>query len=295
MEKEKLKHKINYNDFQKKCQAWFFVGISIIIFGFILIAIMQKIEFFLLLLIGFIILVFVSVTFNRKVHKYKIIIMNYLVNKHFENPTFNPDKGLTEKAVYQSELFIQADRFSSNDYLAGSVNGVYFESSDIHLEEEDSDSDGKGSSYSTTFLGRFFIIDFNKYIDARVFVVEGHKLTLFSRLKRIRLESIEFNKTFNTYTDNDHLAFYALTPHMMERLLLLERNHSGKLYISFIHDKLYIGIYNNKDAFTISLFGPTADEIIDYFEKDLIMIKDIILSLGLDNNIFKKERENGDI
>jgi hypothetical protein len=101
------------------------------------------------------------------------------------------------------------------------------------------------------------------------------------------LESVQFNKTFKTYTTNDHTAFYVLTPHLMEALMEFEKNNRGNIGFSFIDDKLYIGINNMRDTFELQLFRPVDKRLIDEFKRDLLVVKNVVHELRLNNNIFK--------
>lgn len=274
---------------RQRFQVSVIIGISFVVLGALLLLTTSQIVFSLFIFIGFIVTVISNVIFQEKVKKIKPRIVNSLLSKYFDDAQYFPNRGLTELEVQTSELLKKPDRFYSEDYLKGSVKGVNFVSSDLNLQERRVSSNGKTTTvhYVTYFLGRFFIIDFNKKFDGKILVLEEKRSTLFSKYKSIKLESIEFNKTFNTYSLDEHNAFYVLTPHLMEALLELEAKNPGRLYVSFIRDKLYIAIHNNRDTFKIKLFGANDFSIIKEFEEDLKVIKNIILSLKLDNGIYK--------
>lgn len=272
---------------RKKYQIYTIIGISLMFIGVLLLLLLSRGAFAVFIFAGFLITIISINIFHIKVKKIKPKIINKLLAKYFDDAEYHPNRGLTSLEVQVSELLKKPDRFYSEDYLTGSVNGVNFVSSDINLQEKRVTSNGKTTTvhYVTYFLGRFFIIDFNKSFDGKVLVLEEKKSTLFSKYKSIKLESIEFNKIFNTYSLDEHSAFFILTPHLMEALLDLEEKNPGRLYISFIRNKLYIGIHNNRDTFKIKLFGTHDMSILKEFEDDLKVIRNIILSLKLDNYI----------
>lgn len=274
---------------RKRYQVYVIIGISLAILGVLLLIFTYKAVFSLFTFFGLIITIISKALFQTQVKRIKPKIINSMLNKYFDEAQYFPNRGLTQLEVQTSELLNKPDRFYSEDYLKGSINGVNFVSSDLHLQEERVSSNGKTTTieYVTYFFGRFFIIDFNKKFDGKVLVVEEKRSTLFTKYKKIKLESIDFNKTFNTYSLDDYSAFYVLTPHLMEALLELEAKNPGRLYVSFIKDKLSIAIHNNRDTFNIRLFGVNDLSLIKGFEDDLKVIRNIILSLRLDNKIYK--------
>ncbi len=109
-----------------------------------------------------------------------------------------------------------------------------------------------------------------------------------SKFDKIKMESVEFNKKFNTYATNDLTAFYILTPDIMEAIFKIEKRNPGILKLSFNHGNMYMAVNNNRDTFEISLFRKIDMSLIDEFKQDLMVIKDLIVTLKLNNNLFKK-------
>ena len=63
------------------------------------------------------------------------------------------------------------DIYSSNDYVEGKYKGILFRQSDVHIQNESTDSDGN-TTYTTVFRGRWMIFDFNKPFKANVEVAQ---------------------------------------------------------------------------------------------------------------------------
>jgi len=137
------------------------------------------------------------------------------------------------------------------------------------------------------FWGGFFEFSFPKQFKGRVIVTEEG--TFVSNMQRIKLESIEFNKKFRVYTDNEHNAFYILTPHLLEKIMELEKNNRGNIMMSFANDKLVLGINNNVNTFEMRLWKKIDESAIQKMEEELNVIKEIVLELKLNNNVFIKE------
>lgn len=227
---------------------------------------------------------------------YKKYFVLTTFNCIFQNVNFNLDYGISSDVIASTRMMRMGDRFSSNDYVNGMYKGVKFEFSDIHIEDERRDSDGD-KHYVTLFKGQWFIFDFNKNFKSNLQVCEKsfrnakRKNSLFnleSNYKKIHLEDIEFNKTFNVYAQSDLDAFYVLTPNSMQRIKELNNKVKGSLLFCFVDNRLHVALANNKDSFEVSIFKKINEEK----EKSKVynevkVIADFIEVLNLDNTLFK--------
>lgn len=59
------------------------------------------------------------------------------------------------------------------------------------------------------------------------------------------------------YSDKEIDAFYILTPHIIERIKLLSSKINGDIILSFIDNKLYIGINNKRNLYEIEISADT--------------------------------------
>ena len=107
---------------------------------------------------------------------------------------------------------------------------------------------------------------------------------------KVSMEDQIFNKNFRIYAQDEHDAFYILTPSLMEKIKNLESSISGKLLFCFIDNKLHVGIQNNKDSFEHSIFTKIDEEKVkNEISKDIKMITAFVDELNLDNNLFRRE------
>ncbi|MCK5387644.1 MAG: DUF3137 domain-containing protein [Candidatus Izimaplasma sp.] len=222
---------------------------------------------------------------------FKSEVLHDVVVTFVEDGVFDPLKGLSQTVVYNTEFLKRADIFQSEDYLAGKMDGVSFVSSDVKLQERhvEHTENGTRTTYVTYFLGRVFRFEFNKSFDGYLQVLEKSKPTIKRKYKKIKLESVDFNKKFKTYSTSEHTAFYVLTPHLMEALRDFEKNNKGKISFSFIGKYLYIGINNFRDTFELKMFRVLNEETFSEFKRELFVIQEIVKELRLNNDIFKKE------
>lgn len=241
-------------------------------------------------LIGLVFAIIGFSNFSKLSKKFKVEVLTGLVSTFVDNGYFNPNDGLPQGTVYSTEFLKHADRFHSEDFLSGSMDGVKFISSDVKLEERHvrHTKNGTQTYYETYFLGRVFVFDFNKPFDGYLQVLERGRPTVNRGYSKVQLESIQFNKKFKTYTTNDHSAFYVLTPHFMEALMDFEKNNRGTIQFSFLGNSLYIGIDNRRDTFELTMFRALDERIFEEFKRDLLVIQEVIKELNLNKNIFKK-------
>jgi hypothetical protein len=280
-----------FNLQKKQAEKKVLIGIPLLLLGglsFVLIP-QYIIIAIILLLTGFIFLGMGLTQFSKVSAQFKQEVLVDLVSTYVDQGEFSPLNGLSQGQVYSSEFVKHADRFHTEDYLSGYMDGVHFVSSDVKLEEKhvERTENGTRTYYETYFLGRMFIFEFNKDFDGYLWVLERGSPYTRRRPNKIKLESVQFNKKFKTYTTNDHSAFYVLTPHFMEKLQEFELKNKGNILFSFIDDKLYIGINNFKDTFELRMFRNIDDSTFEEFKRDLLVIRDVVQELKLNNNIFK--------
>lgn len=245
----------------------------------------------ILLIPGVIYMIMGTSKFGKLSKRFKNEVLRDVISGFVEDGIFDPDRGLDMNTVYNTEFLKRADRSHTEDYLSGKIDGVEFISSDVKLEERhvEHTKNGTRTYYVAYFLGRIFEFEFNKSFEGYLQVLEGAKPQSRRKFKKVKLESVLFNKKFKTYSTNDHTAFYVLTPHLMEALLSFEENNKGKIYFSFIGSKLYVGINNFKDTFELKMFKVLNESSFEEFKKELYVIKEVVTELKLNNNIFKKE------
>lgn len=254
-----------------------------------------------------IVTVALAVIFGIKANKVRNIYIkgykDYFVLKSlksiFTDLVYEPENGIGPEVISSTGMMTTGDRYNSNDYIKGKYKDINFFQSDVHIEEEHQTTDSDGNTqtyYVTIFMGRWFVFDFNKPFKANIEVAQkwfqGNRAnTLFGKSKytKVKMESQEFNKEFKVYAQNEHEAFYILTPSLMEKIQKLSQNSGGKILLCFVDNKLHIGLCNNKDSFEPPSVFSTINETkeIEKVSRDTKVITNFIDELNLDNDLFK--------
>ena len=192
------------------------------------------------------------------------------------------------------------DRYTSNDFISGKYKNINIVQADVHIEEEHQSTDSEGhttTTWVTIFRGRWMVFDFNKLFKANIQVSQkGFGNSRISnwgaqvKYKKVMMENQAFNNSFRTYAQDEHEAFYILTPSLMEKIKNLTNNISGKLLFCFVDNKLHIGLQNGKDSFEHSIYKQIDEEqVTNEISKDIKLITDFVDELSLDNTLFRRE------
>ncbi len=257
------------------------------------------------LFVGLIITVISTYKLNAEYRKiFKDVFVKKSLESIFTDLIYTPEKGIPYQVIAQTKMMNMGDRYHSEDYISGKYKDIGFEQSDVHIEEEHESTDSEGhttTTYVTIFKGRWMIFDFNKEFKANVQISQkgfgnskvkrffGKKEELY---KKVMMESEEFNKKFNVFAQNEHDAFYIITPSLMERLERLEAQNKGRLLFCFINNKLHIGIYDGKDSFepdSVWKKQLNEQEILDRISAEIKTITQFVDEMNLDNTLFKRE------
>lgn len=208
-----------------------------------------------------------------------------VLKKEFPNATYDYADGFTEDQVIESGLLKDRDRFQSEDMIQGHHENVNFKCCDITQKEVR--NSGKNRKVVTVFQGRFYEFDFHKKFKHNLLLLQPYNFRPFSAYKKVETESIHFNSELKIYAENEHEAFYILTPDFMEKLMYFDQKYYDKISFSFKENKLYVAIDSRTDSFDIKAFKTIDGSIFEDYQSELLDIKDLIHTLNLNQSIFK--------
>lgn len=224
--------------------------------------------------------------FKELSHEFKSKYLVKEIEKIYPGCEYDPRKGFTSDEIYGAKILRRASRFYSEDYMKGIYEGVAFEAADVTLE--DVHNNGKQTTTVTVFMGRVYKFQFNKKFRSNIIINQPSFFNHLFGWKRVKTESVEFNKELTVYSDDEYEAFYVLTPHLMEKLLELDRKYHDRICFSFINNRLYIAIDTRVDTFDLKMFRQFDNNILNEYRDQLNDIKDFIHHLNLDRKLFEE-------
>lgn len=284
---------------RKKTVHWFWFGLIISLIATIII--FYKTNDTAYILVGLIIggaIAIISAQIPQK--KFRAAFKEYFVLNYlktiFTDLVYKPEYGLDESIIENTNMVDMGDRYSSEDYISGKYKDINIVQADICIEEIDNDDEG--SSTYTLFKGRWMIFEFNKTFKSDLHIYQkglksynlNHSLSK-RYYNKVTLDDQEFNNIFTVYAQNEHEAFYILTPHFMEKLKNISSMVSGNLLFCFMNNKLHVGLCDGNDSFEWNIFKKLDESNLkNTIISDIKAITDFVDELNLDNTLFKEEK-----
>jgi hypothetical protein len=243
---------------------------------------------FLMVIIPFIL----KQIFNTFAYNYKSKIIKALVEYSNPSYTFSSQSGVSSREYNESGFDTSWDEFYSEDGVKGTIeNDITVRMSQVKTIKETTytDEDGTHESKTVTFLGLYGIINlpFTSLVNLSIF--PNSKFSMFDK-SRIDMESSDFEKYYDVYSNDRVGTMEILTPESVEKLIELKNSYKGKA-------KIYIKVCENKIYFRIGcgdIFEPPKfknsmgfDVLYDYFQ--IIDTPRAIYESMIDNIIEKND------
>lgn len=279
------------------------IGIVIsVVLGIILVLITGMISTIMFgIIVGIIITSIITIKPTREFRlAYKNMFVLKGLHDIFNDLEYKPERGFDRSIIANTKMMNMGDRYSSNDYVSGKYKTISIEQADVHIEEEHRSTDSNGNTtttWVTIFRGRWMIFDFNKNFKANIQVCQkgfgNARISNFfekTKYKKVEMEDQDFNKKFRIYAQDEHDAFYILTPSLMEKIKKLSNTINGRLLFCFIDNKLHVGNQNGKDSFEHSIYKKINEqESVEQISNDIKQITSFVDELNLDNDLFRRE------
>lgn len=232
--------------------------------------------------------------------KYKAEIINEMVSFLDPSLTYNSTSFISQSEFENSKIFTRnIDRYRGDDLVVGNIGKTEVRFSELNALYETKDKEG--TKYVSLFKGIFFIADFHKDFVGETIVLPDTAEKLFGKLGTmlqkmnvsrpdlVKLENPDFEKAFVVYGTDQVEARYILTPALMERIMDFQKK-SGKIYLSFLHSKVYIAISLSKNLFEPPLFRSMLNyKLVEDYFKYMILVVSIVEDLDLNTRIWSKK------
>lgn len=216
---------------------------------------------------------------------------NYVIGKAIEGEVqelvYEPHFGIPQSVYKDLNAIINGNTYHTEDLITGKYHDVYFAQSDLVVEYKDDDSS------MTYFKGRWIGFNYPKQFQGTV-IIKDKKF--FYGAKRKKLSDIQhenplFNEMFTVKSSDMHLAYYLLTPQIIERLMYLKQNAKGKIVACFKDGILHIFINNGQDSFEPNLRKINLMSDIQKFKYDFSLVSGIVAILNINDNIYVQHKE----
>jgi hypothetical protein len=207
------------------------------------------------------------------------------------NHAMHIDKGMIRNAGLVSGW----DECYGSDYCTGSYKGVRIQFSDIRLTEIERKKDKDGNtkeSETTVFMGQWLICELDKELPARLRLRENTRKVLGGDYQKgkgnLDTENEAFNEKYQIIADDEHTAFYILTPHFMEKIVEMDVKAHGRTFMCFDRNRIHIAINNNRDSFEISTKAGSVNDLNalrDRFRAETEYLTDLLDEILLNTRI----------
>ena len=255
---------------------------------------LDKIYFYLHLLMWAFVIVVLYAIFGRgydeeAYQKYKKVYKKYVVydalNCIFDDVKLY-DEGFQEKDIEEVGIINTGTDFESEDCFKGKYKKISFEVCDVKTWHYEEDDEGHRDTV-VDFEGQYYIFEFNKKFNGNIKVVPNGEIINDNSFEVVKLEDVKFNKLFNVYTDNQHLAYYVLTPALMEKIIALEEKLYG-LSFAFINSKIHIACNDVRNLFEFDPYEKiNKNKETKEIKNEVSVVTQMIDALDLDDDLFK--------
>lgn len=224
--------------------VWMVVGFLIIVIPCIvvhnifnpvtmLLAVVGSLIGFSLILVGWILYAKAGGEYMKH---YKQSIVIPVVQAMYPGAVYLPWQGITQKEyekMHLRSLGTARSFYRSEDLIKGRCKGIAFRQADVVIEHS---SEQKHTVYEVD--GQLREFEFAKPITGTVLLGKrGKLLDVQPGMHRIEFENVEFNSKYDVYAEDEHSAFYIITPQFMEYLLMLYM-YDDDIYMSFDGERL---------------------------------------------------------
>lgn len=279
---------------KKNADKLIFIIFSVI--GVVITLLATLMAFMPLMILGILlsgVFIFLTSRISKEMKRYvSDNVVRSVIKSVFDGVFYDPFGRLSDNVIENTELgFSSFNEISGSDYISGVYNGLNVEMSDVKLVRvtRTHTKNGTQETRTTVFEGPWMICDFGKELSADLLLVEREGFGKKFAKGGIKTESEEFNKNFRIESDNEHDAFYILTPHMMEYILQMDEKGGGRTRMRFMRGgKVHIAINSGRNSFELSGTNVDLAFLKSKFESELRYITDIIDELRLQDTMYKK-------
>lgn len=206
---------------------------------------------------------------NKYTKEYKKEIIKSLINEIDSTYEYSVKKGVTVSEYIKSGFEKRWDKYCSEDYISGKLDeNSSFEMSQVKTIITNMYTDDKGNISrvnETSFIGMFGIVNISGVFLDDIKIYPNSTIRKY-KVSRVEMESTEFEKYFDVFSNNRVHAMEILTPESIERITELRNILKNTICIRMIENKVYFRI-SCGDIFEAPIFkkGVSFDLLYKYY------------------------------
>lgn len=190
--------------------------------------------------------------------EYQDTIIKNILDTHFSNVEYKPRSTVNKDDLATANLRNYGNLINSKETISGKYKDVLFTQCDVEFLFKDNKKD-KNKEPKELFKGKWLSFEYDRDFtgEIQIHVNPDKSLRYKKYLEQVQFEDIEFNKSFKTYTNSIHDAFYIMTPPMIERFKRLRNESIGvDLDVCFANKRIFTTVESFSDSFKLNLFFP---------------------------------------
>ncbi len=280
---QNVKKEININEFErfrleqlaeKKRKSYraalIIFPINIILSGLLVLFDFYTVAFFVLPAVGvFLFFVYRDMLGKKYFENFKESLLKKLFELSAPEFQYFPNSCVADTLFIESGFVKKHSEYSGEDLFQGIINEIPVEFSEITVSLKSYTDKRKLRKGKTVFKGVFYAFSWNKTFSGVTQILPDKMEKLFGGLGTlvqkmnssallgdgrdpiVKFDNKDFEKEFVVYSDNEMEARSIISEPLMIFLLDLKKNTNAKVYISFVGNKVFLGINNNKDILKV--------------------------------------------
>jgi hypothetical protein len=289
---QNVKKEININEFErfrleqlaeKKRKSYraalIIFPINIILSGLLVLFDFYTVAFFVLPAVGvFMFFVYRDMLEKKYFENFKESLLKKLFELSAPEFQYFPNSCVADTLFIESGFVKGYSEYSGEDLFQGIINEIPVEFSEITVSVKSQRDKRKLRKGKIVFKGVFYAFSWNKTFSGVTQILPDKMEKLFGGLGTlvqkmnssallgdgrdplVKFDNKDFEKEYVVYSDNEMEARSIISEPLMIFLLELKKNTNAKVYFSFVGNKVFLGINDNKDILKVGNINESVTE-----------------------------------
>lgn len=253
--------------------------INIILSGLLVLLDFDMVAFYVLPAVGvFLFFVYRDLLGKKYFENFKEGLLKKLFELSAPEFQYFPNSCVADTLFIESGFVNRHSEYSGEDLFQGIINEIPVEFSEITVSFKSYTDRRKLRKGKTVFKGVFYAFSWNKTFAGVTQILPDKMEKLFGGLgtlvqkmnssallgdgrdSLVKFDNKDFEKEYAVYSDNEMEARSIISEPLMIFLLDLKKNTNAKVYFSFVGNKVFLGIHNNKDILKVGNINESVTE-----------------------------------